>query len=206
MVSFRALLFLAGAIAGAQQVPGPAAEGNSPFLSVAPVLDALRFETPFPDFEAKDTEGRVWRSADLRGKLTVVDIWSTFGGVHNVEHPELQRFYDKVKNSGRIQVLTFCTDFDYTHAPVYMKQNNYTFPVVADWSLARKLFGSVGNLSKAGYSASTLRSENPGCPQRFPEQWVINGDVRLSSQFCSWSFGRILMEVERAAAGGGEQK
>jgi len=166
--------------------------------------DTLRFEEQLPDFEAADTGGRVWRSADLRGKLTVIDIWNTRGvsldGLiahrYNQEHPELQRFYEKIKNNPNIQVLTFCTDYDYTHAPIYMKENHFTFPVIADWMLTRKLFGSVGNIM-GGVPRRSM--ERRACPISSNEQWVVNTEGQLSSRFCWWSFGRILMEVERAA-------
>jgi hypothetical protein len=127
MVVYCIVFFLVTALASAQQI-SKAATDQSPFMAIPPAIpDTLRFEAQIPDFEAKDTEGRVWRSADLRGKFTVIDIWSTFGGVRNEQHAELQRFYANIKTGGNIQVLTFCTDFDYKHAPVYMRQNRYTF-------------------------------------------------------------------------------
>src|SRR5438045_2937132 len=48
---------------------------------------------------------------------------------------EIQRFHDKAKLTPHLQVLTFCSDYDYTHAPEYLKQAGYDFPVVADWNL-----------------------------------------------------------------------
>ena len=200
----RAFFFFAAAAAGAQQISNPTTDNQSPFLPVAPVVpDTLRFEAQIPDFEAKDIAGRTWRSADLRGRLTVIDIWSTFGGVHNEEHPELQRFYEKIKNSQSIQILTFCTDYDYTHAPVYMKQRSYTFPVIADWELTRKLFGTDGNLAMVlqwpGWQSAGRQPQAQSCALHFPEQWVINAEGRLSARFCWWTLGRILLEVERAA-------
>jgi peroxiredoxin len=126
---------------------------QSPFLSVPPaVSDSLRFGAQLPEFEAKDITGRTWRNDDLRGKLTLIYIWHTFAaraadaaGTHPharetirasglPDLPELQRFHDKVRNAGNVQVLAFCSDYDYTHAPEYMNQKNYTFPVIADWS------------------------------------------------------------------------
>ncbi len=89
--------------------------------------------------------------------------------------PEIQRFYDQEKSSKNIQVLTFCRDYDYTHARDYMKQANYTFPVIADWSLVKKLF-STGEW-----------------------QWVVNPEGRLSYPLHSWSLGRILLELETVA-------
>jgi peroxiredoxin len=206
MMVCRALLLFAAAAAGAQQISNPTMDNPSPFLPVAPVVpDTLHFEAQIPDFEAKDITGRLWRSADMRGKLTVIDIWGTFGGVHNEEHPELQRFYEKIKDSKSIQVLTFCTDYDYNHAPVYMKQRGYAFPVIADWQLTRKLFDSDGNLAMMlqwpGSQDAVRKPQGRSCTLHFPQQWVINAEGRLSARFCWWALNRILLEVERAPAG-----
>lgn len=172
---------------------GALAQQPSPFLSVpADVPDTLRFGAVFPEFQAKDIAGRTWRAEDLRGKLTLIYIWSTFeAGATDSLDPharenlrglglpdlyELQRFSDKVRNQTQIQVLTFCSDYDYTHAPVYMKQRKYTFPVIADWVLIKKLFGGASR------------------------QWVVNSEGRLSNPLPYWSLGHLLFEVERAAA------
>jgi peroxiredoxin len=171
----------------------PAALAQQPFDPVPPeASDTLRFGDRLPDFEAKDTAGRTWRLTDLRGKFTLIYIFHTFearavdkvdprtrGSLHGLpELPELQRFYDEVKNSRKIQVLAFCRDYDYTHAPAYLKDRPYTFPVIADWTLVGKLFPGGGLQSR---------------------QWLVNPEGRLSYPFRAWSFGRILLEVERAA-------
>ena len=189
-------------MAEAQEITRPVTSGQPPFVSVEPAsTDALRFEGHLPGFEAKDTNGKVWRSADLLGKLTVVDIWGSRGP--NEEHKELQRFYEKVRNSEKIQVLTFCIDYDYTHAADYMKQKNYSFAVIADWELTRKLFGRPGNLSRnlrwPGWERDPM-PEPDRRPWHFPQQWVINEDGRLSARFAHWTLNRILAEVEARAA------
>jgi peroxiredoxin len=170
------------------------AQQPSPFVSVpAEVPDTLRFEAPFPEFEAKDIAGRTWRSEDLRGKLTLIYVWGTFEARgtdrldrHALENlrglglpnlAQLQSFYDQARTGKRIQVLTFCTDHDYTHAPDYMKQKQYTFPVIADRVLIDKLF-----------------------PNGRSRQWLVNPEGRLSNPLGSWSFGHLLLELERTGS------
>jgi len=185
-IRFRLLSLFVAAAALAQQP-------TSPFLSIAPAAsDSLQFGALLPEFEAKDRQGRTWRSEDLRGKFTLIYIWGASlaqatdtlhrngrGTLHGLpDIPELQRFYDEVRNAKNIQVLTFCDDYDCTHAHDYMKQSAHTFPVIADWTLVKKLFPGVST-----------------------EYCVINPEGRLSYPFRSWTLGRVLFEVERAAAG-----
>ena len=186
------LFFMTVAAGFAQQASSLALKNGSPFLSIPSVPEGLRFDTSLPAFEARDIAGRTWRMEDLRGKLTLVYVWHTLEAravdAHDasVRHlisglsdlPAVQRFYDQVKDTKNIQVLTLCRDFDYTHAPDYVKEKKYSFPVIADWVLIEKVF------------------PNPSGSSAY---WVIDRDARLSSPIRSWSLGRVLYEIERAA-------
>jgi hypothetical protein len=130
------------------------------FTPVSPErAEAFRFGAALPAFEAKDALGRIWRLEDLRGKYTLVYLWHTFAA----------------RQSDAAEVLTFCTDYDYTHAGEYMKEREYSFPVIADWELARKLFGT---------SATQL---------------VVSPEGRVSEPVRSWSFSRLRWETQRLA-------
>jgi hypothetical protein len=169
-------------VALAQLPSSPPIDAQSPFSPVpSTVSDALRFSEPIPEFQAKDIGGGTWRAENLRGRFTVVYLWHTLdGGVPGYpDLPEVQRFYDHVKNDRKIQVLTFCWDYDYMHAHDYMKRMKYTFPVIADWVLVNKLFP-------------------PG--QRHKPYALVDPEGRKSLPFRFWGFGRLLFEVERAAA------
>jgi thiol-disulfide isomerase/thioredoxin len=150
------------------------------FESVAtpPATDSLAFRTPLPDFSARDLAGRNWRPADLRDKLTVVQIWSTHCIPCREEHPLLQRFFDETLTMKNVQVLTFALDSDPSQVMRYMKEKRYTFQVVVDKDLEPKLFPAVGGI---------------------PKTFVVGPDGRRSDAFQTWTFGRILMEVEELA-------
>jgi hypothetical protein len=167
--AFGAALFLSGTAVLAQ----------AQFGSVPPAVpDSLQFGAQLPDFEAKDIAGRIWRLEDLRGKFTLVYIWGTFEARATDAHdprlralvrglpdqPELQRFYDTVKSGNRIQVLSFCRDYDYTHAPEYMKQAGYTFPVIADWTLIGSSSGWKERSRATGLSIQRREFHNPSGP------------------------------------------
>jgi peroxiredoxin len=215
MVPWRAsVLCVVAGLAVAQESPTSAADKHSPFISVpSAASDQFQFDTRFPDFEAQDINGRTWRARDLQGKFTLIYIWNTLsarsldayrrprlpqGVTVTPNLPELQRFYNKVKNSGNIQVLTFTTDYDYMHSHEYMKEKNYSFPVIADWVLIGKLFPK--DTCKLVCSGGPIPSPSPDAGNLASPQWVVNPQGRLSYPFRSWSLGRLLFEIEKAAA------
>jgi hypothetical protein len=184
------LLVFAARVAHAQSNPAT-------FSSIPPVAtDSLRFDRDLPAIEIKDAAGKVWRPEDFRGKYTLVYVFHTFAARSVDAHTgrghdeimrlaglpdlrEVQRFYDRAKHTRQLQVLAFCSDYDYTHAPEYMKQAGYDFPVVADWKLIDQFLGEEVRSSRYA---------------------VIGPDGKLSAPFRSWSFGRVLLELEAIAA------
>ncbi len=169
------LFVMASAIFAQQAIT----RGESPFQVVPPARtasDTLASSITVPDFETRDLSGRTWRSADLRDKVTVVQFWATWCLPCRQEHPALQDFANKARSMNNVQVLTFSLDDDPSRVLSYMKEEGYTFPVVLGRDLELRLFPSEGGL---------------------PESWVIGIDGRRSDSFRSWTFGRILMEVEK---------
>jgi thiol-disulfide isomerase/thioredoxin len=181
MGSFHRILILFAVSTGfAQQPVQHIAPTQSPFEDPTPatVSKDLTFQTQLRDFAAKDLTGRTWRSVDFRGKLTVVSVWSTWCLPCREEHPELQRFYSETKSLNNVQVLTFSLDDDAGRVRSYMKEKGYTFPVIVDRELEKRLFPREGGL---------------------PETWVVDREGQWADPIESWSFGRILFEVEKAA-------
>jgi hypothetical protein len=192
--SAKFLLVLALGVAQAQEPSRP--PDAVTFAAIPPAADdSLRFDRDLPDIEVKDVQGRVWRPQDFRGKYTLVYLWHTFEAravdTHNRRDQQLmrelgfpdlrevQRFHDKAKDTGKLQVLTFCRDYDYTHAPEYMRQAGFEFPVVADWKLIDSFLGPDGRSFRYA---------------------VIGPEGKLSAPFRSWTLGRVLFELEATAA------
>jgi len=154
---------------------------QSPFQPVPPAIsDTLSFRTPLADFEAMDIAGKTWRLADLRGRLTVIDIWAVFCLPCREELPAVQNLYQEMGANGKIQVLTFSLDRDPEITRSFMKEKGYTFPVIVDPDLEQRLFPQEGGI---------------------PKSWVIDRQGRRSEAFRAWTFGRIVMEVEKIARG-----
>ena len=228
VASRSVILLIALAVGSAQQPPTPATDNLSPFLSVPrappPRSDEFRFAAQFPEFEAKDISGRRWRLEDLRGKFTLIYLWNvsraraletdeglldrvpaslrthlpeSVRAMRRLPLVDLQRFYDESGNAKNIQVLTFCSDFDYMHAHDYMKEKGYTFPVIADWTLIGKLFPKDACTEPCSFG---IPSPNPEAGMLGSPLWIVSPEGRLSYPFRYWTFGRVLLELERAAA------
>jgi len=152
---------------------------QSPFEAVQPaVSDTLNFRTPLSDFEARDLTGKAWSRAELRGRFTVVTIWSTWCLPCRKEAPAVQALSDQANNHGKVQVLTFSLDRDPEAVRLYMREMGYTFPVIVDPDLEARLFPPEGGV---------------------PQSWVIDRQGRRSDAFRAWTFGRIVLEVEKLA-------
>ncbi|MDE3197486.1 MAG: hypothetical protein KGN84_14140 [Acidobacteriota bacterium] len=194
VASTAILLGLLCAAARAQQPDPPPEVAFAPVPP--PAADRLRFDRDLPDLEFHDVQGRLWRTADFRGKFTLVYVWHTFEArlvdahagrgddqlMREMDLPdlrEIQRFHERSRRAARLQILTFCSDYDYTHAPEYMKQAGFTFPVVADFTLIDKFLGPAVRGSRYA---------------------VISPEAKVSVPFRSWTLGRLLFELESLAA------
>jgi RNA polymerase sigma factor (sigma-70 family) len=52
------------------------------------------------EFSFKDTKGRVIRSAELRGKVVLIDCWASWSGPCTEKLPRLKALYDRRRNAG----------------------------------------------------------------------------------------------------------
>ncbi len=70
---------------------------NSAVYAFRNPSDELR---QLPSFELKTIDGRVVRSRDLEGRVTIIDFWAVWCGPCLVEIPAYNRFYEKFKSRG----------------------------------------------------------------------------------------------------------
>jgi peroxiredoxin len=178
MKAYHRSVFLLVALAMFGQQAGT--HRATPFQAIRPEVadtDMLAFRNPVPIFEVRDLGGQTWGSEDLRGKVTVVQIWGTFCLPCRQEHPALQDFFNRARSMNNVQVLSVSVDGDRSRVLSYMKDKGFTFPVVMDSDLPVRLFPEGG----------------------LPETWVIGPDGRRTDRFQSWTFGHVLLEVEKMA-------
>jgi thiol-disulfide isomerase/thioredoxin len=141
---------------------------------------------PLPDFEMTDFAGRRWTQAELKGKITFINLWATWCGPCRTELPHLQKLHERLRGRSDVQVLTFNIDGNPGIVEPYLTQQGYTFPTLPASAYVSKMVGSVG----------------------IPRNWIVNREGKLISE--QVGFGgegdqqwadQILARIEKALAG-----
>lgn len=110
---------------GETPLPAPTGDGDSP----APAPTGPKA----PDFTLKTLEGGQITLSDLKGKVVLVDFWSTTCDPCLAEMPELVQLYEAKKSQG-FEILAVTIDGPETAAkvPSTVKKNKMTFPILLD--------------------------------------------------------------------------
>jgi thiol-disulfide isomerase/thioredoxin len=158
--------FLNPAGAGAK----PAAPTPAPAARPAIVNTASQWTTldkPLPDFRISDAGGKTWSLADLKGKVTLVNLWATWCGPCKAELPYLQKLFDKVHERQDVQVVTLNTDDNPGLILPFLHETKYTFPVLPAPGYVNKL---VPELS-------------------IPRNWIVDADGVLRLEHVGFGSG-----------------
>jgi peroxiredoxin len=99
---------------------------------------------PAPDFEYADSTDKVWRLADLKGKVVYINFWATWCNTCKGEMP--QKALLKKKMEGKpFQMLGVLFRDDPDNLPAYFKKHNVTIPtLISPDNDASKRFGITG--------------------------------------------------------------
>jgi thiol-disulfide isomerase/thioredoxin len=121
--------------------PHPAAPASKvPTTTVAATqLNWTQLDKPLPDFQISDADGKIWRMADLKGKVTLVNLWATWCGPCRNELPYLQKLFNKVRERKDLVVITLNTDDNPGLILPFVTENKYTFPVLPASGYVAKL-------------------------------------------------------------------
>lgn len=88
--------------------------------------------TPAQDFLLPDLQGRAVRLSQLRGKVVMLNIWTTWCPPCRKEMPTMEALYRRLQDADFV-MLAVSQDVD-GHKTVlpYLKEGGYTFPVLLD--------------------------------------------------------------------------
>ncbi len=86
-------------------------------------------EQSLPDFTFKTLDGREFRLSELHGKVVLVNFWATWCPPCKEEMPIFEREYKRCKDKG-FEILAVNMDGSESNLQKFLKENNYSFPIV----------------------------------------------------------------------------
>src|SRR5215471_13936198 len=81
-----------------------ALDAASPFHAQVDKIAAGEIGSPLPEFTVKDLKGHEISSADLKGKVVVLDFWATWCGPCKQEMPGYQKLVDRYGAQGLVVI------------------------------------------------------------------------------------------------------
>lgn len=80
-------------------------------------------------FQFRDAAGKFHSTADLKGKVVLINFWATWCPPCRAEMPSLHSLYSKLKNDDRIVFLFMNEDEDDLKVKSYLENNGFNMPV-----------------------------------------------------------------------------
>ena len=110
------------------------------WLGVGPTLGTA------PDFSVRTLDGATIATADLRGRVVLVNFWATWCPPCRIEIPALQRLHEDFADDGLV-VLGLSTDAGGTGAVAeFLADRGVSYPVAMADGPTRRAFGGVSAL------------------------------------------------------------
>ena len=108
------------------------------------VIAAGEIGSRLPDFSVKDLQGREISSADLRGKVVLIDFWATWCEPCKKEMPGYQKLLDRYGSRGFAVVGFKCDMMMDTEDPVlFARKSGVRYPLAVAAEDLRQKFGGI---------------------------------------------------------------
>lgn len=105
---------------------------------------ALARGSAAPLFELADLNGKVWRLAELKGKVVFLNFWATWCESCRHENPTLQALMQAEKGNDKFVLITVLTNDEPAKARAYLKENKLSFPVLIGTGEVAAAYGLTG--------------------------------------------------------------
>lgn len=99
---------------------------------------------PAPDFELMDSNGRLWKLANLKGKVVFINFWATWCTTCKAEMPYKEKLYEKMKDKP-FQMFGMLFKDNPRNLIPYFKKHKISLPTLIDpGNKTAGLFGITG--------------------------------------------------------------
>ncbi len=92
----------------------------------------LRAGDPLPDFELATVDGAPFNTAELRGRVIVINFFATWCGPCNMELPQLQALWDEFRGNGDFRMLVAGREETDDTLKTFRQERGLTFPMAPD--------------------------------------------------------------------------
>jgi thiol-disulfide isomerase/thioredoxin len=135
------LFLVASRLAGVEQAPAGPAQPKPPTILAGEIGSSL------PDFSAKDFRGRRISSADLRGKVVLIDFWATWCQPCKKEMPGYQKLADRYGAQG-FAVIGLKLDImaDTEEPRAFARRLGIRYPLAVATDEIKNKFGGIEGL------------------------------------------------------------
>ncbi len=97
-----------------------------------------------PAFELKDTDGKLWRLIDLRGKVVLLNLWASWCETCKEELPSIQNLINLEKGNSKLIFISVLYKDSPEKAIEYLKANGFAFPILIDTGNVAQIYGITG--------------------------------------------------------------
>src|SRR2546423_976890 len=119
----------------------------SPPQSKQAAIAAGEIGSHLPDFSVKDLRGRALSSADLRGKVVLIDFWATWCQPCKKEMPGYQKLLDRYGSRGFAGVgFKFDIMMDMEDPVLFAKKIGVRYPLAVAAADLKQKFGGIEGL------------------------------------------------------------
>jgi thiol-disulfide isomerase/thioredoxin len=140
----KRLLLLSVAAVG---LAGCKAQSASPVRPTQPAVAIGEIGSRLPDFSVKDLQGHLLSSADLKGKVVLVDFWATWCQPCKKEMPGYQRLLDRYGARGFVVIgFKFETMPDMEDPVQFARKIGVQYPLTIATEDLKQKFGGIEGL------------------------------------------------------------
>jgi thiol-disulfide isomerase/thioredoxin len=135
------MFFAASGLAGVEQTPAVSAQPKAVAIAAGEIGSRL------PDFSARDLRGRRISSADLRGKVVLIDFWATWCQPCKKEMPGYQKLASRYAARG-FAVIGFKLDImaDTEEPRAFARRLGIRYPLAVATDEVKNKFGGIEGL------------------------------------------------------------